>query len=136
MQLLYICNYIGHVKIYPDLPSVAAEKTRADFFFYPRITFSRYARENYVQTRNTVVGYNIFNAITLFINITIAKNCQGPSAISYTLSGRCQLAIPKLMSGLGTSVKKCPNYEMNQITKKGTSTNLKLVSIQSLKTFT
>ena len=44
-----------------------------------------------------------------------------------------QLAIPKLMSGLGTSVKKCPNKEMNPITKKTTS---KLVSIQSLKMFT
>jgi hypothetical protein len=44
-----------------------------------------------------------------------------------------KLAIPKLMSGLGTSVKKCPNLEMKQITKKTTS---KLVSIQSLKTFT
>jgi hypothetical protein len=36
------------------------------------------------------------------------------------------LAIPKLMSGLETSIKKCPNEEMNQITKKTTS---KLVSI-------
>ena len=44
-----------------------------------------------------------------------------------------ELAIPKLISGLGTSVKKCPNYEMNQITKKTTS---KIVSIQSVKTFT
>jgi hypothetical protein len=43
------------------------------------------------------------------------------------------MAIPKLMRGLETSVKKCPNYEMNPITKKTTS---KLVSIQSLKTFT
>jgi p-aminobenzoyl-glutamate transporter AbgT len=43
------------------------------------------------------------------------------------------LAIPKLMRGLGTSVKKCPNQEMNQVTKKTTS---KLVSMQSLKTFT
>ena len=43
------------------------------------------------------------------------------------------LAIPKLMSGLGTNVKNCPNYEMNQITEKTTS---RLVSMQSLKTFT
>ena len=50
-----------------------------------------------------------------------------------TSFGSHQLAIPKLMCGLGTSVKKCPNEEMNQITKKTTS---KLVSIQSLKTFT
>jgi hypothetical protein len=64
---------------------LAAEKTCADFIFY-RITLSTYARKKYAQKRNTVVGYNIFNAITLFINITIAKNCQGPSAISYTLS--------------------------------------------------
>jgi hypothetical protein len=37
--------------------------------------------------------------------------------INPKLSYYCQLAIPKLMSGLGTSVKKYPNYEMDQITK-------------------
>ena len=37
--------------------------------------------------------------------------------INPKLSYYCQLAIPKLMSGLETSVKKYPNYEMDQITK-------------------
>ena len=31
------------------------------------------ARKKYAQTCSTVVWYNILNAITLFINITIAK---------------------------------------------------------------
>ena len=49
-------------KKYPSLSSVAAEKTRAR----GRICF-------FAQTRRIVAWYNIFNAITLFINITIAK---------------------------------------------------------------
>jgi hypothetical protein len=64
-------------------------------------------------------------------------SCHGMSAeaqwVNLLSGSTLALAIPKLMSGLGTSVKKCPNYKMNQITKKSTS---KLVSIQSLKTFT
>jgi hypothetical protein len=56
---------------------VAGEKTvRAGgyiFYFLPNHIYIVGARKKYAQTHNTVVWYNIFNAITLFINITIAK---------------------------------------------------------------
>jgi hypothetical protein len=75
-----------------------------------------------------------YNFSCAVIGLTfISSACrQRTGAPKFSGSG-CLLPFPKLMRGLGMNVKKCPNYEMNQITKKTTS---KLVSIQSLKTFT
>jgi hypothetical protein len=58
---------------------VAAEKNTCGRIFILFFTESYLvgAQKKYAQTPSTVVLYNIFNAITLFINITIAK--KGPS---------------------------------------------------------
>jgi hypothetical protein len=81
------------------------------------------------------VLFTLTQVVLLLITSTFARvqiqSNLGTTAVLFICA--VQLAIPKLVKGLGTSVKKCPNWEMNQIAKKITS---KLVSIQSLKTFT
>jgi hypothetical protein len=75
---LFLFIYViaqGHVKKYPGLSSVAEwqqKKKRAGGLFFTELHLVG-ARKKYAQTRSTVVWYNIFNAITLFINITIYK---------------------------------------------------------------